>query len=424
VIRVRFSPDGERLLTASYDGTARLWKVPAGEPLGLPMAREGLIQDALFSADGRLIVTASYDGSACVWDGFSGEPITPVLHQGVRLSAAEFSPDGSRVVTGNYEGVARIWTLPRPSGDLEHLERLAKLYAGHEIDAGGAALAIAGEESRGLFQSLSAEHPEEFTAGAGDLLAWHAREAGECGAAGPWADDGRWTGVEAHLDALIAEDPGRASLHARRGHVRAALRRWEDASGDFAQAIAIDPENEHHYYPQALLRLRLGDAAGYAALCAGMFERFGGLDVAQTRDLVAWTASVGPGALRDPEAAMALAQRAVDRSPANFAFKNTLAATAYRAGRWEEAIRFLDASIAAEKKEGQPLDWVFYALAEARRGRAQEAAGWLAKARAHRDGMRGTKAESAIDRVQLRWYILLELELLVAEGEALIAAGN
>ncbi|HEX9941447.1 MAG TPA: CHAT domain-containing protein, partial [Thermoanaerobaculia bacterium] len=104
-----FSPDGQRVVTASTDGTARVWSVDgSGEPVIL-RGHQGGVLSASFSPDGRQIVTASEDGTARVWsaDG-SGEPMVLRGHEGSVLSAI-FNPDGTRVVTISEDGTARVW---------------------------------------------------------------------------------------------------------------------------------------------------------------------------------------------------------------------------------------------------------------------------------------------------------------------------
>jgi WD40 repeat protein len=51
-----FSPDGQRVLTASDDGTARVWDARTGQALGEPMEHPGSINSAQFSPDGRRVM--------------------------------------------------------------------------------------------------------------------------------------------------------------------------------------------------------------------------------------------------------------------------------------------------------------------------------------------------------------------------------
>ena len=64
----QFSPDGQRVVTASDDKTARLWDAASGKPIGEPMKHEGDVNSAQFSPDGQRVVTASQDNTARLWD--------------------------------------------------------------------------------------------------------------------------------------------------------------------------------------------------------------------------------------------------------------------------------------------------------------------------------------------------------------------
>ena len=106
---VEFSVDGQRLVSASDDGTARVWRADgSGKPEVLKGHTEP-VESAAFSPDGQRVVTASDDGTARVWraDG-SGTPVVLEGHTKPVVSAS-FSPDGQRVVTASFDGTARVW---------------------------------------------------------------------------------------------------------------------------------------------------------------------------------------------------------------------------------------------------------------------------------------------------------------------------
>ena len=70
-----FSPDGRRVVTASFDNSARLWDAESGKEIALLKGHTSLVHKAAFSPDGRRVVTTSYDNSARVWDAESGQEI-------------------------------------------------------------------------------------------------------------------------------------------------------------------------------------------------------------------------------------------------------------------------------------------------------------------------------------------------------------
>ena len=75
VNRAAFSPDGERIVTASEDRTARLWDAATGKQIGGPLVgHEGDVASAAFSPDGKRIVTASWDTDRAAVGGLCHHP--------------------------------------------------------------------------------------------------------------------------------------------------------------------------------------------------------------------------------------------------------------------------------------------------------------------------------------------------------------
>jgi hypothetical protein len=68
VYSAQFSPDGQGVLTASKDRTARFWDAVTGKSIGEPMEHAGWVNSAQFSPDGQQVLTASEDDTARLWD--------------------------------------------------------------------------------------------------------------------------------------------------------------------------------------------------------------------------------------------------------------------------------------------------------------------------------------------------------------------
>jgi len=113
-----FSPDGERILIIESFGKARVLDVTTGEPMGSAFGpREGLAGGA-WDPNGRRVATASYDGTACLWNLNTGERSLVLSHPD-RVFSVAFSPDGSRIVTGCKDNIARIWKFGSEKEELE-----------------------------------------------------------------------------------------------------------------------------------------------------------------------------------------------------------------------------------------------------------------------------------------------------------------
>ncbi len=100
-----YSPDGSRIITASEDGTAKVWDARNGAELLSLKGHYGMVNTASFSPDGSQIVTTGQEDTVRVWDAESGAALI-LLKGGDRF--ASFSPDGSRIVTGSQDTV-KVW---------------------------------------------------------------------------------------------------------------------------------------------------------------------------------------------------------------------------------------------------------------------------------------------------------------------------
>ena len=109
VINAVFSPDGSRVVTASYDNTARLWDAKTGAALATLSGHTDVVNSAVFSPDGSRVVTASRDKTARLWDAKTGAALATLSGHTDVVNSAVFSPDGSRVVTGSHDSTARLW---------------------------------------------------------------------------------------------------------------------------------------------------------------------------------------------------------------------------------------------------------------------------------------------------------------------------
>jgi len=108
VLAAAFSPDGDRIVTAGVDGIARMWDMTGRETARLK-GHTGAIRTAVFSPTGDRVVTASSDATARIWDE-RGRVLAVLEGHQAPVSAAEFGPAGDSVLTRSLDGTARLWS--------------------------------------------------------------------------------------------------------------------------------------------------------------------------------------------------------------------------------------------------------------------------------------------------------------------------
>ncbi len=168
---------------------------------------------------------------------------------------------------------------------------------------------------------------------------------------------------------------------------------FREAADHLNRSFELEPpKSPTRWYSLGLLRLYLGDVAGYRDLCRQMQQRFAGDRVDVVR-----TCNLGPDAVAD----LAEIVRRVEKAPEyrdpedNFPWKSkNLAFSLYRIGRFEEARRAAQGMGAT-----LPANWPDLALLDQALGNTNSARAWL------------KKFESRYDEIWTRALARPELEL-------------
>jgi WD40 repeat protein len=173
---IRFSPDGQWLVTAGEDRTARVWRAAAGAGAAVlphdaevtaaafsPGSRWVLTRTAgdevirvwetgswkqlseidirpreltsfASSPDGDFIVTTADAGNAVVFETRSGARVAELTGHAGPVIAARFGPDGRRIVTAGFDGRAHLYDFST-GGTTAELIALARKRVPRQLSA-------------------------------------------------------------------------------------------------------------------------------------------------------------------------------------------------------------------------------------------------------------------------------------------------
>ena len=104
-----FSPDGRRIVSASYDKTFKLWDAETGEEITTLKGHTDWVNAFAFSPDGRRIVSAGRGNTLKLWDAKTVKELAALKGHTDRVWACAFSPDGKQIVSTSDDETLKIW---------------------------------------------------------------------------------------------------------------------------------------------------------------------------------------------------------------------------------------------------------------------------------------------------------------------------
>lgn len=149
------APNGRFVVTASMDGSARVWDARTRQPATPPMVHAATVNHARFSPGGQRIATSTADQRVRVWDAMTGLALTDSLITKGFVFSVRFSADGREIIASNGQS----WPIHQSttSGNLDWLPTLAEALAGQRLSVAGVTESIPHEQAAAFCRQLSDE---------------------------------------------------------------------------------------------------------------------------------------------------------------------------------------------------------------------------------------------------------------------------
>jgi WD40 repeat protein len=109
VTSLAFSPDSQQLASVGWNGTAKLWTVETGQPIGTVENNQVMMQAIAFHPDGKKFVTAGgNDRALTLWDANTRQRIKTLAGKSYIFAQAGFMPNGQHLITACSDGQLRV----------------------------------------------------------------------------------------------------------------------------------------------------------------------------------------------------------------------------------------------------------------------------------------------------------------------------
>ena len=106
---VAFLQDG-RMATSGEDARIAIWQLGGDKPAAVLEGHTAPVVNLAVSPDGKSLASASWDNTVRLWSLAGGAPRVLDGHQ-QNVNGVAFTPDGRAVVSVSYDLTLRIWTL-------------------------------------------------------------------------------------------------------------------------------------------------------------------------------------------------------------------------------------------------------------------------------------------------------------------------
>ncbi len=114
---IKFSADGNMLVTRDSSNKARLWDVATGRFLGSFRGDETKFSSIAISPDGCMLATGTRDNKVCIWEICKGELyligdcLMTFNEHTDEVNSVAFAPDGRKLASGSNDKTIMIWDV-------------------------------------------------------------------------------------------------------------------------------------------------------------------------------------------------------------------------------------------------------------------------------------------------------------------------
>ena len=138
-----FSPNGEKIVTSSWDHIVRVWDMDSGKQLQEFKLHDAAVTSVTYSADGNFLATSLMDQTVLIIDPITGNIVKKIGGYNGSVNSVSFSPDGLFLLTASNDSTVRLTPLKsmvrsfRAESEMENEELVRKIKNSSEYSPDG-----------------------------------------------------------------------------------------------------------------------------------------------------------------------------------------------------------------------------------------------------------------------------------------------
>jgi WD40 repeat protein len=111
VLACAVTPDGRHVISASVDRTLKVWNLDSGRVVATLDGHADWVRACAVTPDGRRVISASDDKTLKMWDLDAGRVVATFNGHAAGVHACAVTPDGRRVVSASVDHTLKVWDL-------------------------------------------------------------------------------------------------------------------------------------------------------------------------------------------------------------------------------------------------------------------------------------------------------------------------
>ncbi|MEH2295548.1 MAG: hypothetical protein V7K31_21260, partial [Nostoc sp.] len=108
---VAITPNGQQVISASFDKTLKVWNLATGEELFTLKGHSDSVNAVAITPNGQQVISASFDKTLKVWNLATGEELFTLKGHSDSVNAVAITPNGQQVISASFDKTLKVWNL-------------------------------------------------------------------------------------------------------------------------------------------------------------------------------------------------------------------------------------------------------------------------------------------------------------------------